>query len=134
MCGPFFSFMPFPSRGVHSFSHVRYTPHVRWEETCSSYHDGDLGLRSHPKRSRFPEMLRDAVRYMPDLVGCRHVESLWEVKTILPASETDDSRPILLRDDVGLPGLTCVLAAKIDNVFDMLDTVSSESPCLRKVA
>lgn len=27
MCGPFFSVMPFPSAGLHSFSHVRYTPH-----------------------------------------------------------------------------------------------------------
>lgn len=134
MCGPFFSFMPFPSRGLHSFSHVRYTPHARWEETASSCHDGSMALQSHAKRSRFPEMLQDAVRYMPELTGCRHVESLWEVKTILPASETDDSRPILLRDDVGMPGLTCVVAAKIDNVFDMLDAVSSESPSLRKVA
>jgi hypothetical protein len=45
------------------------------------------------------------------------------VKTVLPASERDDGRPILVRHDVGLPGLTCVLAAKIDNVFDMLDAV-----------
>lgn len=27
MCGPFFSVMPFPSVGLHSFSHVRYTHH-----------------------------------------------------------------------------------------------------------
>ena len=26
MCGPFFSVVPFPPRGLHSFSHVRYTP------------------------------------------------------------------------------------------------------------
>lgn len=27
MCGPFFSIMPFPSKGLHTLSHVRYTPH-----------------------------------------------------------------------------------------------------------
>ena len=30
MCGPFFSLMPFPSRGLYSLSHVRYTPHYEW--------------------------------------------------------------------------------------------------------
>src|SRR5262249_1124228 len=32
MCGPFFSVMPFPPRGLHSLSHVRYTPHAAWQE------------------------------------------------------------------------------------------------------
>src|SRR5262249_34572451 len=32
MCGPFFSFMPFPARGLHTFSHVRYTPHHAWHD------------------------------------------------------------------------------------------------------
>src|SRR3972149_3318818 len=30
MCGPFFSIMPFPPRGLHTLSHVRYTPHCDW--------------------------------------------------------------------------------------------------------
>jgi len=30
MCGPFFSVMPFPPRGAHTLSHVRYTPHYAW--------------------------------------------------------------------------------------------------------
>jgi glycine/D-amino acid oxidase-like deaminating enzyme len=32
MDGPFFSLMPFPSRGLHSLSHVRYTPHLHWDD------------------------------------------------------------------------------------------------------
>ena len=32
MCGPFFSLVPYPSRGLHSFSHVRYTPHYQWHD------------------------------------------------------------------------------------------------------
>ena len=32
MCGPFFSCMPFPSAGLHTLSHVRYTPHAGWAE------------------------------------------------------------------------------------------------------
>ena len=127
MCGPFFSCMPFPSRGLHSLSHVRYTPHASWRDGAAGVPDGDRLLAEARTRSRFPLMIRDAARFLPVIAGCRHVDSLWEVKTVLPASERDDGRPILLRHDVGLPGLTCVLAAKIDNVFDMLDAVSVPS-------
>jgi glycine/D-amino acid oxidase-like deaminating enzyme len=125
MCGPFFSCMPFPSRGLHSFSHVRYTPHTSWQDDGSASPDAHRLLAGSSWRSRFPLMVRDAARYLPAIAGCRHIDSLWEVKTVLPASERDDGRPILLEHDVGLPGLTCVLAAKIDNVFDMLDAVSA---------
>lgn len=121
MCGPFFSFMPFPARGLHSFSHVRYTPHTSWTDGGDVQLDGHRYLAELPKTTHFPLMLRDACRFMPALRDCEYVDSLWEIKTVLPASERDDSRPILLRHDVGLPNLTCVLAAKIDNVFDVLD-------------
>ena len=32
MDGPFFSMMPFPARGLHTLSHVRYTPHFSWQD------------------------------------------------------------------------------------------------------
>lgn len=123
MCGPFFSCMPFPARGLHSFSHVRYTPHTSWEDGGGEVLDPHRLLAETRLRSRFPLMLRDAARYLPAVAGCRHVDSLFEVKTVLPASERNDDRPILVKDNVGVPGLTCVLAAKIDNVFDMLDAL-----------
>ena len=121
MCGPFFSVMPFPSAGLHSFSHVRYTPHFGWEERSAA----DVIPRparelAERAETNFPRMVRDAQRYVPALAGVRYVSSLWEVKTVLPSSEVDDSRPILFRADHGLPGLTCVLGGKIDNVFDVL--------------
>lgn len=135
MCGPFFSVMPFPSRGLHSFSHVRYTPHASWTDGPDGVLDGHRYLAASERRSHFPLMLRDAIRYLPALGSCRQVDSLWEIKTILPANDRDDGRPILLEHDVGLPGLTCVLAAKIDNVFDMLDAIPAvEAPPLRRAA
>ena len=69
-------------------------------------------------------MVRDAERYVPALAATRHVDSLWEMKTVLPQSEVDDSRPVLHRTDCGLPGLTCVLGGKIDNVYDMMDSLT----------
>lgn len=123
MCGPFFSIMPFPPRGLHSFSHVRYTPHRWWPDTGPDYRDPYAALAEAGRPSNFPLMVRDAARYLPAMAECRYVESIWEVKTVLPRSEVDDSRPILLRADHGLPGLTCIMGSKIDNVYDMLDAL-----------
>ena len=64
-------------------------------------------------------MLKDAQRYVPAMAMGRYVRSFFEVKTILPQSEHDDSRPILVRPCVELPGLVSVIGGKIDNVYDL---------------
>ena len=117
MCGPFFSLMPFPARKLHTLSHVRYTPHTAWEEPREP---GQPGRPAMLPPSHFRFMQSDAQRFLPLLEECRQVDSLWEVKTILPSSEQADSRPILFRRNCGLPNLHCVMGAKIDNVFDAL--------------
>ncbi len=124
MCGPFFSMLPFPPRGLHTLSHVRYTPHCSWSDAPGAVGlDGDEQLRRYPRISHFPHMVRDAARYLPLMRDCRAVESLWEVKTVLPRSEVDDSRPILFSRNHGLAGFHCVIGSKVDNAFDMLQYV-----------
>jgi glycine/D-amino acid oxidase-like deaminating enzyme len=128
MCGPFFSFMPFPSLGLHTFSHVRYTPHHAWQD-AETETDSRTFFEHAPRRSHFPFMQMDSRRYMPSVAEFVQKGSLWELKALLPASEADDSRPILFKRDAGMPGLTCVLGGKIDNVYDMereLDVLLSE--------
>ena len=120
MCGPFFSLMPFPARGLHTLSHVRYTPHAAWEDTAENYRGQDDFKSGARPPSNFRLMQADAQRYMPIISECKQTGSLWEVKTVLPASESDDSRPILFRRDTGLKNLHCVMGAKIDNIFDVL--------------
>ena len=120
MCGPFFSFMPFPPRGLHSFSHVRYTPHRAVAEGADAPPPAGFLERRPDDASAFHHMLLDASRYIPSLREARQVDSLWETKTVLPSSEADDSRPILFRMHHGLPNLTCILGGKIDNVFDVI--------------
>ena len=132
MCGPFFSVMPFPAvrttagLPVHSFSHVRYTPHYEWYEQDSCPDDPYRKLTDDPKHSAWPYIRRDAARYLPLLSDTKYLSSLWEVKTVLPRSESDDSRPILFRTNVGLKGLHCVMGGKIDNVYDVLAAVERE--------
>ena len=75
-------------------------------------------------------MLKDAQRYVPAMSMARHVRSLFEVKTVLPQSEHDDSRPILFKPCAELSGLVSVMGGKIDNVYDLpreLDGLLSEA-------
>jgi glycine/D-amino acid oxidase-like deaminating enzyme len=127
MCGPFFSAMPFPPAGLHSFTHVRYTPHYEWRDgDRDEYVDADARLASAPRNSAWRYMQKDAARYIPALSECVYQRSLWEVKTILPRSESDDSRPILFLPHHGLKGFHCIMGGKIDNVYDAIATITSQ--------
>lgn len=129
MDGPFFSIIPFPARGLHTLSHVRYTPHHYWQDR-----DGDRLLDAHEYfrtasvGSYHVHMLKDAQRYIPGLKECRYIESFWEIKTVLPQSETNDSRPILFRRSEELPNLISVMGGKIDNIFDIREKLREVMP------
>jgi glycine/D-amino acid oxidase-like deaminating enzyme len=124
MDGPFFSLMPFPARELHTISHVRYTPHLHWQDGRGS--DPAARLAAHPRESRVYRMLRDAARYVPALAGARQVDSLFEVKTVLARNEVDDGRPILFDRHGDLPGCYSILGGKIDNIFDALEKLDAE--------
>ena len=122
MCGPFFSFMPYPALGLTTLSHVRYTPHAQWHENPQTgASDPYLRFEGMPKTSHFELMVADASRYMPALRGAVRHDSLWTVKTLLPLSEIDDGRPILFQRDPVLPSVIHVMGGKIDNIFDVED-------------
>jgi glycine/D-amino acid oxidase-like deaminating enzyme len=129
MCGPFFSFMPFPSKSLHTLSHVRYTPHSEWHDSDAeedSYKDGHQYLKAIRPVSHYKKMIADATRYIPAIGNSTYKESVWETKTVLPQSEHDDSRPILFKADHGIKNYICILGSKLDNVYDVykeLDTV-----------
>ena len=126
MCGPFFSLMPFPPRDMHTLSHVRYTPHCWWkDEEGAPYRDGYKILTMQNKQTHFPHMIRDASRYVPGLRDTKYLDSIWEIKTVLPISEVDDSRPILFKKDYFFKNYFCVMGGKIDNVFDAIEECRS---------
>lgn len=124
MDGPFFSVMPFPPKGLHSFSHVRYTPHYEWHDKDKEhYRDAHKHYDEISKKSAYTHMIHDAKRYIPILSECRYEDSIWEVKTILPRSESNDSRPILFNPNHGLKGFHTVMGGKIDNVYDVIEVI-----------
>lgn len=127
MCGPFFSFMPFPPRSpLYTLSHVRYTPHCYWNESGNNSNDPYRIILEYPKKSNYVRMVKDAARYIPLLAKSEYVDSIWEVKTILPKSEIDDGRPILFLKDYGISGLDIILGGKIDNVYDVIEQYKVE--------
>ncbi len=93
MDGPYFSVMPFPAAELHSFSHVRYTPHDAWQD-AELVRNPQQYLDQHPLQSKFTKMVQDAARYVPCLSDCRYVRSLFQPKTVLLKNERNDGRPI----------------------------------------
>ena len=123
MDGPFFSLFPFPARNLHSFTHVRYTPHSSWIEGASGeLHPYDIFKRNN-KISKYRYMLKDASRFVPLLAQLDYIESLYEIKTVLTSNEVDDGRPILFEAAEDNPNVVSILGSKIDNVFDVLKVV-----------
>jgi glycine/D-amino acid oxidase-like deaminating enzyme len=124
MDGPFFSMMPFPARGLHTLSHVRYTPHLNWKDALGidPYHK----LVQYDRATRVDRMVRDVARYLPAMFDAKYVDSLFEVKTVLLKNEGDDGRPILFEKHAELPGCYSVLGGKIDNIYDVLEKLDEE--------
>lgn len=124
MDGPFFSVMPFPTSGLHTLSHVRYTPHLHWED--SSQINPYEKFRQYDQQTRVNRMARDASRFLPALSDAQYVDSLFEIKTILVKNEADDGRPILFEKYSALPGFFSILGSKIDNIYDAIEKIDAE--------
>ncbi len=124
MDGPFFSTMPFPARGLHTLSHVRYTPHESWNDKRGV--DPYQKLSDYDCVTRADRMIRDAGRYLPSILDAKYVESLFEIKTLLVKNEKDDGRPILFEKHRTLTGCYFILGGKIDNIYDILERLDEE--------
>lgn len=124
MDGQFFSTMPFPALGLHTLSHVRYTPHDSWEDRMGL--NPRARLEEYSKDSRLERMLRDVVRWMPCMRNAEPAGTMFEVKTVLVRNEADDGRPILFERHSQWPRFFSVLGGKLDNVYDILERLRAE--------
>lgn len=131
MCGPFFSIMPFPAENTYSLSHVRYTPHYEWYDREDKYVN-PLKICELDKRvTAYPEMVHDASRYMPCISRCEYKKSIWDIKTVLPSSEVDDSRPILFKMNYCVDGYNCIMGGKIDNIYDVIEMIEDNKEAFK---
>lgn len=124
MDGPFFSMMPFPAAGLHTLSHVRYTPHLHWNDERGI--DPYKKLEGYERVTRVDRMVRDVGRYLPAIHDAVYVDSLFEIKTVLIKNEGDDGRPILFEKHQGMQGCYSILGGKIDNIYDVLEKLDDE--------
>jgi L-2-hydroxyglutarate oxidase LhgO len=120
MDGPFFSLLPFPDKKMHSFHHVRYTPHISWHGT-----DEDVDKKDYLESS-FSYMLNDAIRYLPMLKKCYSDESLFQTKAVLNIAENNDGRPIYYHKNYHVPNFHQIMGGKIDNVYDIIEEIESQ--------
>jgi glycine/D-amino acid oxidase-like deaminating enzyme len=120
MDGPFFSLLPFPDRKMHSFHHVRYTPHISWYGT-----DEDIDKEAL-QSSHFQLMLKDAQRYIPQLKNLHSDDSLFQTKAVLKMTENNDGRPIYFHKNYQIPNFHLVMGGKIDNVYDIIEEINSQ--------
>src|SRR6185436_12029474 len=102
-----------------SLSHVRYTPHRPWPDARGT--DPYAELERYDRSSRVGRMLRDAGRYVPAIREAIHVDSLFEVKTVLSKNEGDDGRPILFETHAAMGSCHSILGGKIDNIYDAIE-------------
>lgn len=129
MDGPFFSTMPYPSKKLHSLSHVRYTPHFSWNDQ-EHFINGHKYLSDIKIESNYLYMLKDAQRYIPLISEAKYIESIYEIKAVLLQNEEDDGRPILYRENYGIEGFYNIMGGKIDNIYDVLERIQENGVLL----
>lgn len=127
MDGPFFSVMPYPSEGLHSLTHVRYTPQLSWTDGTSGRSAYETFAAAEPQ-SRHRHMILDGQRYLPCLAESTWVKSIFDVKTVLVKNEQDDGRPILYQQQPAGSRVISILGGKIDNIYDLFDLVRLTRP------
>jgi glycine/D-amino acid oxidase-like deaminating enzyme len=127
MDGPFFSAMPYPSANLHSFTHVRYTPHYSWVDRPGGRSAYAVG-NDLQKNSRWRHMMLDSARFVPCFADLDYKSSLFDVKAVLVRNERNDGRPILLHRHRDAPRLFSVMGAKIDNIYDLFDALPEADP------
>lgn len=125
MDGPFFSLMPYPSRGLYSLTHVRYTPHASWTNPS-----GAANVDAEHE-TRWRHMVMDATRYLPCSADAQYRESLYAEKTIRIQNESDDGRPILLHRHNDAPAFYSVMGGKLDNIYDLFELLPAIEPRFR---
>jgi hypothetical protein len=130
MDGPFFSIMPFGLTGRHSLSSVEFTPHrasfdelptfncQKYSDVCSPSHIDNCNLCPVKPKTAFPYMQQLTKKYLKES-QINYEQALFGIKTILKASELDDSRPTIIKVQSTKPKFISVLSGKINTIYDL---------------
>jgi hypothetical protein len=111
MDGPYWSLTPWPSFSCSVLTHVRFTPHGKFETALKA----EQYIRSGNIESRATVITADVARYFPQIAKQRVIGSKYVIKTILNSREIDDARPIIANV---YNGICYLIGGKMDNVYD----------------
>lgn len=119
MDGPYWSITPWPVFQCQILTHVRHTPHAKF----NSFAEARIFL-NESLTSRSELIVRDASRYLPILAECEVLSSEYTVKTILKKKDFNDARPIFAQRD---RRILSVLGSKVDLVYEVEEVYNNFS-------
>lgn len=131
MDGPFFSLMPFGKTGYHSLTSVGSTPHLTSHNilpefgcqtdnvSCNKNQLDNCNDCQNKPVTAFMHMYKIAKKYFNDDIDIYYKQSLFTMKSILMASEVDDSRPTIIKFSNVEPKFLSVFSGKINTIYDL---------------
>ena len=131
MDGDFFSVMPFGDSGVHVLTSVGHTPHAVSYSKFPNFKNNAKRTRckmhgvrkcivcSQNLKSAWGKMRALSRLFLREDFKIKYKGSKFEMKAILKASESDDSRPTIIRQHTINPTFVSVLSGKISTIYDL---------------
>ncbi len=131
MDGDFFSIMPFGSSNFHVLTSVGHTPH---SVSCSRFptfknHTDRSVCKTHEVRgcivcsqklkSAWNKMYPLSRSFLKQNFKIKYKDSKFELKALLKSSESDDSRPTIIKHHTNNPTFISVLSGKISTIYDL---------------
>lgn len=131
MDGPFFSLMPFGDSGYHSLTSVGHTPHEASVNELPQFSCQQFNPDCTPSQlmncnycfarpdTAWVRMNQLAKKYLIPDIQVTYQKSLYAVKALVSASELDDSRPTVIKENATNPMFISVFSGKFNTIYDL---------------
>ena len=131
MDGPFFSLVPFGLNDIYSLSAVNFTPHLISEGNLPIFSCQEMNQQCSPQQlencnfclskpqTAWGLMSKLMRNYLQPSIQIKYDKSQFAIKPILIDSETDDSRPTLIKIFSKSPTFITILPGKISTIYDL---------------
>jgi len=131
MDGDFFSIMPFGNSNIHVLTSVGHTPHsISFDKfpifenhtnksICKMHGVSGCIVCSHNLKSAWNKMYALSQSFLEHNFKIKYKDSKFELKALLKSSESDDSRPTIIKHHTNNPTFISVLSGKISTIYDL---------------
>ena len=131
MDGDFFSIMPFGSSNFHVLTSVGHTPHSvscsRFptfknhtdRSICETHGVRECIVCSQKLKSAWNKMYSLSRSFLRQDFKIKYKDSKFELKALLKSSESDDSRPTIIKHHTNNPTFISVPSGKISTIYDL---------------